>query len=93
MKIFRRNGDYLEVEPIAVETFSEDLSRISEYVFGDELNQRYYRQVITRLAKQFNDYDAVIRILQDGDRPVPVGTRMMVKSILLEQNAQSEAKQ
>ena len=93
VKIFRRNGDYLEVEPIAVETFSEDLSRISEYVFGDELNQRYYRQVITRLAKQFNDYDAVIRILQDGDRPVPVGTRMMVKSILLEQNAQSEAKQ
>lgn len=93
VKVFRRNGDSLEVEPIAIETFSEDLSRISEYVFGDELNQRYYRQVITHLTRQLSDYEAVIKVLQDGNRPVPISTRMLVKSILTEQNAQSEAKQ
>lgn len=93
VKIFRRNGDVLDVEPIAVETFSENLSRISECVFGDELNQRYYRHVIERITKEFKNYEKVIELLGDGNRPVPMSTRMMVKSILNELNEKPKTNQ
>lgn len=85
--IFRRNGDSLVVQPLPYETFSQDLTTVTESVFGDTSSNRYHYRILRYLAEKVGDYDAILKMLNNSDRPVPLGTRMLLKSLLEERHA------
>lgn len=85
--IFRREGDSLAVQPLPFETFSQDLTTVTESVFGDTSTNRYHYKLLSHLARNVKDYDLILEYLNNSDRPVPFGTRMLLKSMLSEPNA------
>lgn len=85
--IFRRDGDSLVVQPLPYETFSQDLTTVTESVFGDTSSNRYHYRILSYLAENVGDYDAILKMLNNSDRPVPLGTRMLLKSLLEERHA------
>ena len=86
--IFKRENDDLVVQPLPYETFSQDLTAITEGVFGDVRPQRSYYKTLKKLVNRFKDYDRILELLNNSGRPVPVGTRMLLKT-MLKTNAQS----
>ena len=85
--IFRREGDTLAVQPLPFETFSQDLTTVTESVFGNTSTSRYHYKVLNLLAQRVKDYDKIIEYLSNSGRPVPVGTKMLLKSMLQKQDA------
>ena len=86
--IFKREKDHLVVQPLPYETYSQDLTTITEGVFGDVRPQRNHYKTLRRLVNRFKDYDKIIEMLNNSERPVPLGTRMLLKT-MLKANAQS----
>lgn len=86
--IFKREKDHLVVQPLPYETYSQDLTTITEGVFGDVRPQRNHYKTLRRLVNRFKDYDKIIELLNNSERPVPLGTRMLLKT-MLKANAQS----
>lgn len=80
--IFRRDGDSLVVQPLPYETFSQDLTTVTESVFGDTSNNRYHYKVLGYLARNVKDYGKILEMLNNSGRPVPLETRMLLKSML-----------
>lgn len=80
--IFRREKDSLEVQPLPFETFSQDLSTLTESVFGDIRPNRYHYKVLNDLVRYVNDYEKILSILDNSGRPVPLGTRMLLKTMI-----------
>lgn len=85
--IFRRVGDSLEVQPLPYETFSQDLTTVTESVFGDTSTNRYHYKILTYLANHVKDYEKILSMLNNSGRPVPLGTRMLLKTMLEKKNA------
>lgn len=85
--IFRREEESLTVQPLPYETFSQDLSIVTENVFGDISQERYHHKKLTNLVRCYKNYDQIIDLLSNSGRPVPIGTRMMLKSMLQKKNA------
>ena len=86
--IFKRENDELVVQPLPYETYSQDLTTITEGVFGNLRRQRNHYKMLKRLIKEFEDYDKILDLLNNSGRPVPIGTRMLLKT-MLKDNAQS----
>lgn len=85
--IFKRDGDALTVQPLPYETFSQDLTTVTEGVFGNTSTSRYHYKVLSRMAQNVNDYDKIIGYLSNSGRPVPIGTKMLLKTMLKKNNA------
>ena len=85
--IFKREGDTLTLQPLPFETFSQDLTTVTESVFGNTSTSRYHYRILSLLAKNINDYDKIIEYIGNSGRPVPLGTKMLLKSLLQENNA------
>lgn len=85
--IFKREGDALAVQPLPFETFSQDLTTVTESVFGNTSTSRYHYKVLGRLAQNVKDYDKIIEYLSNSGRPVPIGTKMLLKTMLKKNNA------
>lgn len=85
--IFRRDGDSLTVQPLTFETFSQDLSTVTEGVFGDTSTNRYHYKKLCDMVKHIKNYDIILKYLSNSGRPVPLGTRMLLKSMLKKFNA------
>ena len=85
--IFRRDGDSLSVQPLPFETFSQDLTTLTESVFGDISTNRYHFKLLSTLAESIKDYDKILDILSNSGRPVPLGTRMLLKNLINKSHA------
>ena len=85
--IFKREGDALAVQPLPFETFSQDLTTVTESVFGNTSTSRYHYKVLNHLAQNVKDYDKIIEYLSNSGRPVPIGTKMLLKTMLKKNNA------
>ena len=85
--IFKREGDALAVQPLPFETFSQDLTTVTESVFGNTSTSRYHYKVLGLLAQNVKDYDKIIEYLSNSGRPVPIGTKMLLKTMLKKNNA------
>lgn len=85
--IFKRDGDALSVQPLPYETFSQDLTTVTEGVFGNTSTSRYHYKVLSRMAQNVKDYDKIIGYLSNSGRPVPIGTKMLLKTMLKKNNA------
>ena len=81
--IFKREGDSLAVQPLPFETFSQDLTTVTESVFGNTSTNRYHYKILSHLAQNVKDYEKILSYLSNSGRPVPLGTKMLLKSMLL----------
>lgn len=89
VKIFKRDDDCLTVRPLAYETFSQDLTLLTESVFGDIPHNRYHYKLFEYLVKSMHDlnYDQIVEVLCNSGRPLPLGARMIIKTMIEKRDA------
>lgn len=86
--VFTREGKFPSIKNIGVESFGENLSVITEEVFGNRTVSKNYEKVLNRLVKRYQTYEQVVEVLRKDNLPISLNVRLFIQS-LVEQNAKN----
>lgn len=88
--IFNRFGDELSVNRIGIECFGEDVSVLSDVVFGNMSKEKRYEKFIEDvvIANEY-DYDSSISALQKGPNSLSLNAKLLVRTIINKQHETS----
>lgn len=77
--ILERDESTATIRRIGRESFGENLSTLTEEVFGNRSIPKHYKQVIDELVIKHKDYDKVLGIMQEGNLPLSLNVRLYLK--------------
>jgi ABC-type multidrug transport system ATPase subunit len=80
--ILSREENVLSVKKIGIESFGENLSVITEEVFGNRSIPRFYETTIKTLVKRHKTYDEVLKIMKEGNLPLSLNVRLYLQSLV-----------
>ena len=80
--IIERNGDRAEVRTLQFESFGENLTVITDEIFGNRVIAKHQTEVLERLAASGRTYEEILEIIQSGSIPVPLNTRLLLQSLM-----------
>ena len=81
--IFKRFEGGLSVKRIGIESFGEDVSVLSDVVFGNMSDEKRYERFIEDVVKRNNyDYEASVRELQTGPNELGLNAKLIVRTII-----------
>ena len=80
--IISREENVPSVKKIGIESFGENLSVITEEVFGNSAIPKYYEATIRKLVKHHKTYDKVLRVMNEGNLPLSLNVRLYLQSLV-----------
>lgn len=86
--IISREEGVPSVKKIGIESFGENLSVITEEVFGNRTIPKFYEKTIKKLVDDHETYDAVLGVMKEGNLPLSLNVRLYVQS-LVEKDAEN----
>ena len=86
--IFSREENVPSINKIGVESFGENLSVITEEVFGNRSIPKFYETTMKKLVKRYKTYDKVLEILKEDNLPLSLNVRLYLQ-VLVENNAKN----
>lgn len=81
--VMRRQGNYLSVHKIGIESFGENLSILTNEIFDDEVVIPYYKSYITQLVNEGFGYDEIVQNINTEDIPLGLNLMMYVKNLTI----------
>ena len=88
--IFKRHENELSVKRIGIESFGEDVSVLSDIVFGNMGERKRYEDFIQEVVeKNQYDYEASVRELQKGPNVLSLNAKLLVRMYI--ENREDEA--
>ncbi len=85
--VMERHENTPSVRKISMECFGENLSVLTEEVFGNKEVPKQYKSIIENLTKKGRSFEEIIEILEDPEAPLSLNTRIFIKATI---NAQSK---
>ena len=82
--IISREENVPSVKNIGIESFGENLSIITEEVFGNRAIPKHYESILTRLVIKHGNYDDVLEVLREGNLPMSLNVRLYLQGIVNE---------
>jgi predicted ATP-dependent endonuclease of OLD family len=90
--IFKRFDDELAVKRIGIESFGEDVSVLSDVVFGNMSEEKRYERFIEDVVERNKyDYDASIAELQTGPNSLGLNAKLLIRSVINRRNETSQS--
>lgn len=89
VKVFRRDGDTLGVSSIGHETFAENLTTITNEIFGNREIAKYHTSVMENIVKskpKEMSYKELINVFQNEQIPTPLNVKLYLKELLNEKS-------
>lgn len=86
--VISREENSPSVKNIGIESFGENLSTITEEVFGNRKIPKFYETTIKNLVKRFKTYDRVLEIMKNGNLPLSLNVRLYLQN-LVDNNAEN----
>lgn len=80
--IMERKGSFPTVKRIGLESFGENLSVLTEEIFGNKVVPKYYKKVIQELYNDGCNFDEIINILRTQDIPLSLNLTLFIKNIM-----------
>lgn len=81
--IFKRNENELSVKRIGIESFGEDVSVLSDIVFGNISEEKRYERFIEDVVKANDyEYEASVSALQKGPNTLSLNAKLLVRTII-----------
>lgn len=80
--VISREEGIPSVKKIGVESFGENLSVITEEVFGNRSIPKFYEKTIKNLVDYHKTYDAVLDVMKEGNLPLSLNVRLYVQSLV-----------
>lgn len=89
VKVFKREGDFLEVSNIGHETFSENLTTITDEIFGNREIAKYHKSITQTIVEHKSKdvkYEELIEIFKNEQIPTSLNLRLYLKELLNEKS-------
>jgi len=86
--VISREESVPSVNKIGVESFGENLSVITEEVFGNRSIPKFYETTMKKLVRRYKTYDKVLGILKEDNLPLSLNVRLYLQ-VLVEDNAKN----
>lgn len=80
--IISREENIPSVKKIGIESFGENLSAITEEIFGNRSIPKFYEKTVKELVKIYKSYDAVLEIMKEGNLPLSLNVRLYIQSLV-----------
>ncbi|MET4082958.1 ABC-type lipoprotein export system ATPase subunit [Pedobacter sp. UYP30] len=80
--IMERDGNIPSIRRIGLECFGENLSVITDEVFGDREIPKQYKKIITELVDQGKTYDEIVKLLEFDEYPLSLNASIFIKNII-----------
>jgi ABC-type multidrug transport system ATPase subunit len=87
--VIERHENIPSVRKIGMESFGENLTTLTEEVFGNREVPKQYKKIIKNLVDRGRTYEDIVDLLESEDLPLSLNARMFIKSIIKESNEKS----
>ena len=81
-----RDETVLSVRKPISETFGENLTVLTEDIFGNNIVPNQYKKILNRLVASGKSYDKIVSIISSENIPLSLNTRIYLKSIIDEES-------
>lgn len=84
--IIERNGNIPNIRRIGIESFGENLTTLTDDVFGNREIEKQYKKIIDEQITYGNNFDEIVSMLQFDEIPLSLNTRLYIKSKIQNKN-------
>lgn len=85
--VLERNENVPSARKISMESFGENLTVLTDDVFGNKEAPKHYKKIIDESVKEGMSYDDIVRSIESDDVPLGLNAKIYIKSIINGQNA------
>lgn len=78
--VIERNGNIPDIRRIGIESFGENLTTLTDDVFGNREIPKQYKKIIDEKASLGMSFDEILSLLQFDEMPLSLNTRLYIKS-------------
>lgn len=78
--VIERNGNIPDIRRIGVESFGENLTTLTDDVFGNREIPKQYKKIIDEKVSLGMSFDGIVSLLQFDEMPLSLNTRLYIKS-------------
>jgi ABC-type multidrug transport system ATPase subunit len=84
--IMQRDESVLSIRRPFSETFGENLTVITDDIFGNSKVPNQYKKILDKLVKSGKSYDDIVSLISSENIPLSLNTRIYLKSIIDEES-------
>ena len=84
--IMERNENYPSIRKIGLQSFGENLTILTEEIFGNKSVDKYYKNKILELAQYGYSYVEIVEILENDQIPLSLNLTMFIKNLVTSKN-------
>ncbi len=88
--VIERDNDYVSVRRTEIESFGENLTTITEDVFGNRGTSKQYKEIIKKLVRGGKNFDEITEILEKNSLPLSLNASIYIKSQISNTNEKPE---
>ncbi|MCB9032860.1 MAG: AAA family ATPase [Chitinophagales bacterium] len=81
--VMERHESISSIRKISIESFGENLSNLTEEVFGNKEISKQYKKIIDKLIEKDYSYNEIIESIESDNIPLSLNLRLYIKSQLL----------
>lgn len=85
--VIERHENIPSVRKIGMESFGENLSVLSEEVFGNKETPKYYKKLIRELVEEDKSYEEIVEYIESDDIPLGLNAKIYIKSLINTEDA------
>lgn len=83
--VIDREDSFISVRRIPMECFGENLSVLTEEIFGNKGIPKQYKKILQNLVDNGYSYEEIVSLLEFDDIPLSLNARIFIKSIVNKQ--------
>ena len=80
--VIERQGATASIRKIGIESFGENLTTLTEEVFGNRSVSKQYKKIIDELVGKYESFEEIVALLESDERPLSLNARLYIKSLL-----------
>jgi hypothetical protein len=84
--VIEKHGAIPSVRKIGLESFGENLTVLTEEVFGNREIAKQHTTIIKRMASEGKTYEEIVSLLESDGLPLSLNALMLIKSITNEKS-------
>ncbi|SHH92361.1 ABC-type multidrug transport system, ATPase component [Flavobacterium sp. CF108] len=84
--VIEREGNYVSSRKLEKEPFGENLTVITDEVFGNREVPRHYFTLLRKLVDEGREFDEILSLIENDNVPLSLNARLFIKLLISERN-------
>lgn len=79
--VIEKEGSFPSIRKLSYETFGENLTVLTEEIFGNRTIPKQYKKILQKLVDKGKSFEEILDILESDEVPLSLNARLFLKSI------------